>query len=80
MERRNNPILVVALVVVIALAIGLAVWQYTRSSQPVDEIPASAYPQPVQGQPTVEEVGPPPDVVPAGTPGSAPTPPPMKGR
>ena len=79
MQKGNNLILVVALVVVIALAIGLGVWQYTRS-QPADDIPASAYPQPVQGQPTVEEVGPPPDVVPAGTPDSAPTPPPMKGR
>ena len=63
-----------------AKGIGLAVWQYTRSSQPSDDIPTSAYPQPVQGQPTVEEVGPPPDVVPAGTPDSAPTPPPIKGR
>lgn len=79
MHKGNNPILVVALAAVIALAIGLAVWQYTRG-QSTGEIPASAYPQPVQGQPTVEEVGPPPDVVPAGTPGSAPTPPPMKGR
>jgi len=79
MQKGNNPILVVALAAVIALAIGLAVWQYTRG-QSTGEIPASAYPQPVQGQPTVEEVGPPPDVVPAGTPGSAPTPPPMKGR
>lgn len=79
MRKENKPILVVALVVVIALAIGLAVWQYTRG-QSTGEIPASAYPQPVQGQPTVEEVGSPPDVVPAGTPDSAPTPPPMKGR
>jgi hypothetical protein len=79
MQKGNNPILVVALAAVIALAIGLAVWQYARG-QSTGEIPASAYPQPVQGQPTVEEVGPPPDVVPAGTPGSAPTPPPMKGR
>jgi len=80
MQKGNNPILIVALAAVIALAIGLAVWQYTRSSRPSDDIPASAYPQPVQGQPTVEEVGPPPDVVPAGTPDSAPTPPPIKGR
>ncbi len=34
MRKENKPILVVALAVVIALAIGLAVWQYTRSSQP----------------------------------------------
>jgi hypothetical protein len=40
----------------------------------------SAYPQPQTGQPTVEQVGPPPDVVPAGTPGSPATPPPIKGR
>lgn len=79
MQKGNNPILVVALAVVIALAIGLAVWQYTRG-QSTGEIPASAYPQPVQGQPTVEEVGPPPDVAPAGAPGSVPTPPPTKGR
>jgi len=79
MQKGNNPILVVALAVVIALAIGQAVWQYTRS-QPSEEIPTSAYPQSVSGQPTVEEVGPPPDVVPAGTPGSTPTPPPTKGR
>jgi hypothetical protein len=81
MQKGNNPILVVALVVVIALAIGLVVWQYMRTQPPSSaEIPASAYPQPVSGQPTVEEIGPPPDVVPAGTPGSTPTPPPMKGR
>jgi len=32
MHKGNNPILIVALAAVIALAIGLAVWQYTRSS------------------------------------------------
>jgi hypothetical protein len=78
-EKRSNLALVVILVIVVVLAVGLAIWQYKRS-QPPSEIPASAYPQPQTGQPTVEQVGPPPDVVPAGTPGSPATPPPIKGR
>lgn len=79
MQSRTNPVLVVILVIVIVLAIGVLIWQYMQSRLP-EEIPQSAYPQPQTNQPTVEQVGPPPDVVPAGTPGSAPTPPPMKGR
>ncbi len=79
MQSRVHPIVAVILVIVAVLAVGLAIWQYTRS-QPSGEIAPSAYPQPQTNQPTVEQVGPPPDVVPAGTPGSPPTPPPVKGR
>ncbi|MDW8052664.1 MAG: hypothetical protein RMJ83_09335 [Armatimonadota bacterium] len=77
MFKRNNPVLVVGLIAVIILAVVALVWQIMRSaSPPAGEIPASAYPQPTPGQPTVEEVGPPPDVVPARGPA---TPPPFKG-
>ncbi len=79
MQSRVNPVLAVILVIVAVLAVGLAIWYY-RSSQPSGEIAESAYPQPQTGQPTVEQVGPPPDVVPAGTPGSPATPPPAKGQ
>lgn len=78
-SRANNPLLIAVLVIVIVLAIGLLVWQYMQS-QPSGEVPQSAYPQPQTNQPTVEQVGPPPDVVPAGTPGSPTTPLPAKGR
>lgn len=79
MQSRANPVLVVILVVVTVLAVGLLVWQYMQSRSP-GEIPQSAYPQPRADQPTVKQVGPPPDVVPAGPPDSASTPPPVKGR
>lgn len=77
MSKRSNPVLVVGLIAVIILAVVALVWQVMRSASPATgEIPESAYPQPMAGQPTVEEVGPPPDVVPAQ---GAATPPPLKG-
>lgn len=79
MQSRVNPVLVTILVVVAVLAVGLLIWQYTQGSSS-GEVPQSAYPQARTDQPSVEAVGPPPDVVPAGTPGSSTTPPPMKGR
>ncbi|MCS6923626.1 MAG: hypothetical protein NZM10_04520 [Fimbriimonadales bacterium] len=77
MSERQRPVVAVVLIAVILVAVGLLVWQWlgARATAGVAE---SVYPQPMAGQPTVEQVGPPPDVVPAGTPG-APTLPP-KGR
>ncbi len=75
MQSRVSPTVAVILVIVAVIAVGLALWWYF-SAQP-GTVPESVYPQAQTGQPTVEEVGPPPDVVPAGVPSA---PPPLKGR
>ncbi|MCS7300044.1 MAG: hypothetical protein NZ556_00610 [Fimbriimonadales bacterium] len=77
MKSQGKPIMMIALIAAIVVALGILAWQLLSAGS--GEIPRSAYPQPQEGQPTVEQVGPPPDVVPATTSGAAPGTP-FKGR
>lgn len=63
MTHQNKPGLIIVLIAAIVVALGILAWQLlsARSNTP----PESVYPQPMEGQPTVEQIGPPPDVVPA---------------
>ncbi|MCS7301244.1 MAG: hypothetical protein NZ556_06795 [Fimbriimonadales bacterium] len=75
MKSQNKLVLTIVLVAAILVALGILAWQLLSAND--DTIPSSAYPQPMAGQPTVEQVGPPPDVVPAA---GAPAGMPMKGQ
>ncbi len=77
MQKPSRPLLIVGLLVLIFVALVALLWQLRAASGASGRVADSAYPQPMAGQPTVEEVGPPPDVVRTEVPGA---PPPMKGR